>query len=164
MGLWRWVRDVIADRGELEPVPIFLERAPDGGYRFRLGVRAGFGGQDVARIPISVRVNPDPHPILKEIHYCEVAGRTLEAANVHALRAKVQAALETIAPARTLPLAYFRVPAMDYEVPVYEEGGGIVSPVIGGPHLEGRDLAEIRRKVCRYLAAAGYVAEPEEVV
>ena len=164
MGVWRWVRDVIADRGELEPVPISLERAAGGAYRFRLGVRAGFGGQDAARIPVSVRVNPDPHPILKEIHYCEVAGRTLEAANVHALRAKVGRALEAIAPARTLPLAYFRVPAMDYEVPVYEDGAEIISPVVGGRDLKGRDLAEIRRNVCRWLVSAGYVADAEEVV
>src|SRR5918911_3568407 len=129
MGLWRWVRDVIADRGELEPVPISLERAPDGGYRFRLGVRAGFGGQDAARIPVSVRVNPDPHPILKEIHFCEVAGRPLEAANVYALRAKVASLLDTIAPGRALPLCYFRVTEVDYELPVYEDGDDVVSPV-----------------------------------
>jgi hypothetical protein len=162
--VWRWARNVIADRGEHDPVPISLERTGKGGYAFRLGVRAGFGGQDAARIPTFVRPNPDPHPILKEVHFCEVAGRTLEAANVHALRAKVAAALETIAPARTLPLAYFRAPAMDYSLPVYEHGGEIVSPVLGGPQLKGRDLADIRRRVCRYLVSAGYVAEPEEVI
>ena len=68
-------------------------------------------------------MNPSPHPILKEIHHCEVAGQTLEAANVYALKAKVERLLETIAPARALPLCYFRAPAMDYELPVYEQGG-----------------------------------------
>lgn len=163
MALWRWVRRVIADRGEHEPVPIHLERGPDG-YQFRLGVRAGFGGQETARIPVFRRPNPSPHPILKEIHVCEVAGQTLQAANVYALKDKAARLLEAIAPGRTLPLCYFRVPAMDYELPVYENGGVLTCPVIGGPKLKARDLAGIRRLVCRYLEAAGYVRDAEEVV
>lgn len=151
------------DRGENAPVPIFLERSGDGGYGFRLGVRAGFGGQETARIPVQSRVNDSPHPILKEVYWCEVAGRTLEAANVFALKEKVAALLDGIAPARTLPLAYFRVPAMDYELPVYEDDGHIVAPVIAGPRLKARDLAGIRRHVCRYLISAGYVLSEDEV-
>src|SRR5207244_8555549 len=93
--LWRWIRWVATDTGEhARQVPIELERTRDGDYGFRLGVRAGFGGQDTARIPVARRTNPEPHPILKEIHYCEVAGQTLEAANVYALKAKVAALLE----------------------------------------------------------------------
>ena len=161
--VWRWIRDVIADRGEHDPVPIFLEKAGQDGYSFRLGLRAGIGGHDTARIPVGKRINPDPHPVLKEIHHCEVAGRLLEAANVYALREKVGALLDSIAPSRSLPLAYFRVPAMDYVVPVYEEDGHIVSPVIGGPNLKSRDLAGIRSEVCRYLVATGYVHEADEV-
>jgi hypothetical protein len=161
--IWRWIRDVIADRGEHDPVPIFLEKGADDGYTFRLGLRAGFGGHETARIPVGKRINPDPHPVLKEIHHCEVAGRLLEAANVYALREKVSALLDSIAPSRSLPLAYFRVPAMDYVVPVYEDDGHIVSPVIGGPNLKSRDLGGIRAEVCRYLVATGYVHEPEEV-
>ena len=160
----RWVRDVVADRGEHDPVPIALERAAEnGGYSFRLGVRAGYGGGETARIPVGRRVNPSPHPILKEIHHCEVAGQTLEAANVYALKAKVERLLETIAPARALPLCYFRAPAMDYELPVYEQGGWLTSPVLGGPRIRSRDLAGIRREVCRYLESAGYVSDAEEV-
>ena len=172
-----WVGRVIAERGEHEPVPIHLERGPkhsarpsaQGGdsaehaYAFRLGVRAGFGGGETARIPVGRRVNPAPHPVLKEIHYCEVAGRTLEAANVYALKAKVARALETIAPGRTLPLCYFRAPAMDYELPVYEQGGWFTSPVLGGPRLRAHDLAGIRLQVCRYLESAGYVSAADEV-
>ena len=154
---------MIADRGEQDPVPIFLERADQDGYSFRLGLKAGIGGQEVARIPVGKRINPDPHPILKEIHHCEVAGRVLEAANPYALRDKVGALLDSIAPSRSLPLAYFRVPAMDYVVPVYEDDGHIVSPVIGGPNLKSRDLGGIRREVCRYLVSTGYVHDPEEV-
>jgi hypothetical protein len=161
--LWRWARKVIADTGEPEPVPIFLERVPGGGHVLRLGHRAGFGGQITARIPVHVRTNPDPHPILKEIHSCDVAGRRLEAANVFALRAKVGRLLETIAPGGTLPLCYFRVPAMDYALPVYHRGDEFTSAEIGGPNLKGRDLGEIRRAVCRYLHSAGYVRDADEV-
>jgi hypothetical protein len=161
--VWRWIRAVIADRGENDPVPIFLEKGEADSYSFRLGLRAGIDGQEIARIPVRKRINPDPHPILKEIHHCEVAGRVLEAANVYALREKVGALLDSIAPSRSLPLAYFRVPAMDYVVPVYEDDGHIVSPVIGGPSLKSRDLAGIRSEVCRYLVATGYVNSPEEV-
>src|SRR3954452_6257380 len=114
--VWAWARGVVEDRGEGTPVPIFLERGAGGeGYAFRLGVRAGFGGGETARIPVHQRLNHAPHPILKEVHWCEVAGRTLEAANVFALKEKVAALLDGIAPARVLPLAYFRVPDMDYE-------------------------------------------------
>ena len=127
-------------------------------------MRAGLGGQETARIPIHVRPNEATHPILKEIHWCEVAGKTLEAANPFALKEKVQRALETIAPAHTLPLAYFRVPDMDYELPVYEDDGQIVAPILMGPTLKARDMAGIRREVCRYLVNAGYVSEPEEVI
>jgi hypothetical protein len=163
MRFWSWIRDVIADRGEHDPIPIHLERSSDEGYAFRLGVRAGFGGQETARIPVERRVNPSPHPILKEIHHCEVAGQTLEAANVYALRAKVARALEAIAPARTLPICEFRVPEMDYALPVYEQGGMLTSPVLGGPKLKAPDLAGIRRLVCRYLESAGYVRDMDEV-
>ena len=163
MSLWTWIRDTIAYQGEATPVPIHLERASDGGYVFRLGVRAGFGGGEAARLPIHHRPNVAPHPVLKEIYSCEVAGQTLEAANLFALREKVGSVLETIAPARALPLAYFRVPAVDYSLPVYEDDGQIVSPILAGPKLKARDLAGIRRAVCRYLLSAGYVEDESEV-
>jgi hypothetical protein len=164
VSVWRWARHVVADRGEEAPVPIFLERVGhDGGYRFRLGVRAGFGGQETARIEVQRRMNPDPHPVLKEIFSCDVAGRTLEAANVFALEAKVAALLDSIAPARTLPLCYFRAAAMDYELPVYENEGRISSPIIGGPKLRATDLAGIRQHICRYLVSAGYAREADDV-
>ena len=163
MGLLRWIRDVIADTGENEPVPIDLEREEGGEYVFRLGVRAGFGGGETARIMIQTRPNPANHPVLKEIHECEVAGQRLQAANMYALRDKVGRLLEAIAPARTLPLCYFRAPAMDYELPVYEDKGALVSPVFGAATLKARDFAGIRRVVCRYLVSAGYVGEPDEV-
>src|SRR3954447_19622400 len=123
------MRRVATETG-LEPdIPIAVERVGEGErYAFRLGVRAGFGGQDTARIPVSRRPNTSPHPVLKEVHSCEVAGRTLESANVHALRAKVEGVLAQLAPGGALPVCYFRAPAMDYELPVYEEGGDVVSP------------------------------------
>lgn len=161
--IWTWVRRTATETGEHPEVPIDLERTAAGAYAFRLGVRAGFGGQEVARIPVGCRTNPEPHPILKEIHHCEVAGRTLEAANVFALRAKVAALLKSIAPGGALPLCYFRAPAMDYELPVYEETGMVVCPVIGGPKLKAPDLAGIRPHIVRYLVNAGYVTSDEEV-
>jgi hypothetical protein len=163
VGFVSWVRDVIADRGEHDPIPIHLERVGEDGYAFRLGVRAGFGGQQTARIPVDRRTNPAQHPVLKEIHSCEVAGQVLEAANVYSLKAKVARALETIAPGRALPVCEFRVPEMDYALPVYEDGGMLTSPVLGGPKLKAPDLAGIRRVVCRYLESAGYVQDMEGV-
>lgn len=162
MRVWQWIREVIAETGAGAPVPIHLERE-EGGYAFRLGVRAGFGGGETARIPIGVRLNPASHPVLKEIHECEVAGRRLEAANLYALRDKVTRLLEAIAPGRTLPLCYFRAPDMDYELPVYEDRGRFLSPVFGAATLKARDLAGIRAVVCRYLVSAGYVADDDEV-
>ena len=161
-----WARRIATETG-LEPeFPIAVERVPgtEGeSYAFRLGVRAGFGGQDTARIAVARFPNPAPHPVLKEVHSCEVAGRTLQAANIYALREKVTAMLSQLAPGGALPVCYFRAPAMDYELPVYEEGGQFVSPVIGGPSLKGDDLSAVRRHICRYLVNAGYVAELEEV-
>ncbi|MFL5819533.1 MAG: hypothetical protein ACJ76S_02470 [Solirubrobacteraceae bacterium] len=163
MGVWRWILDVIAEQGEAEQVPIHLERGEDGGYAFRLGVRAGFGGQETARIPVACRPNQADHPILKEIHSCEVAGQVLEAANLFSLRRKVGSLLEAIAPGHSLPLCYFRVPDMDYELPVYEDGDRVVAPVLAGPKLKADDLAGIRQVVCRYLVSAGYVTDPDQV-
>jgi hypothetical protein len=154
---------VITATGEEDPVQIALERTGRDAYAFRLGLRAGMGGQEAARIAVQRRPNPAPHPILKEVHSCEVAGQTLEAANIHALRAKVAAALDSIAPARTLPLCWFRAPAAAYELAVYEHGGELVCPLISGTKLKARDLAGIRRLVCRHLVSAGYAADPEDV-
>jgi hypothetical protein len=163
VAVFSWIRGVIADRGEHDPVRIHLERTSQDSYALRLGIRAGFGGGETARIPVGRRVNSAPHPLLKEIHHCEVAGQTLEAANVHALKAKVERLLETIAPGRTLPLCYFRAPVIDYELPVFEHGGWLTTPVLGGPRLRAHDLAGIRRQVCRYLESAGYVGHADEV-
>ena len=66
-------------------------------YVLRVGVRGGFG-RTRAGLPVYRRENPSPHPMLKEIYQCEVAGKVLEAANIYALRAKVQRQLEVIAP------------------------------------------------------------------
>jgi hypothetical protein len=175
--VWQWFwRNVRESGGGHEPVSVELERnseavvelgahnPPDMPlYLFKLGLRAGFSGDQRATVPVFRKVNPHPHPILKEIFFCELAGTVLEAANVQALREKVARSLETLAPAGSLPLAYFRVPAMDYSLPVYEEGGDIVCPVITGPKLKAPDLAAMRQHVCRYLHNAGYVADESQV-
>lgn len=164
MGLWRWIRRTVADPGHNRPVPIFLEQGSRGqGYVFRLGVRAGIDGSQIARVPVSRRLNPDRHPLLKEIHSCEVMGRKLEAGNIYALKNKVAAQLETIAPARRLPICYFRVAAADYELPVYEQEGKFVSGLLGGPHLKESDLSAVYREICRYLVSAGYIRDPSQV-
>jgi hypothetical protein len=173
--LLSWVKRTITDTGAgFEPVPIGLERNPDAVvelgaenppdvhlYVLRVGMRSGFGATE-AGLPVYRRVNPSPHPILKEIYFCEVAGQTLEAANIFSLREKVQRALEAIAPAHTLPLCYFRAPRFDYSLPVYEEGQHLVCPVLTGPRIKGDDLAAIREPVTRWLRTAGYLTPQEE--
>jgi hypothetical protein len=160
--------------GTPEPVPIGLERNPGAElalgaqnppgvalYTFRIGMRSGFGGAE-AGIPVFRRPNESPHPILKEIYFCEVVGQNLEAANIFSLRAKVQRALESIAPARALPLCYFRAARYDYSLPVYEEGSHLVCPVLTGPKIKGDELAELRGPVNRWLHSAGYLVDGEE--
>jgi hypothetical protein len=175
MGLWDFIKRTATETGgEPEPVPVGLERNPGAVielgaenppdvhlYLLRVGMRSGFGRQE-AGLPVYRRVNPSPHPILKEIYFCEVAGQTLEAANVFALRSKVQQALELIAPAHTLPLCYFRAARYDYSLPVYEEGSQLVCPVITGPKIKGEELASLREPVKRWLHAAGYLVEDED--
>jgi hypothetical protein len=176
LSVFGWAKRVVTSEtgGEPEPVPIGLERNPDAAielgaenppdvhlYMLRVGMRSGFG-QTEAGLPVYRRVNPSPHPILKEIYFCEVAGKTLEAANVFALRAKVQTALEAIAPAHSLPLGYFRAARFDYSLPVYEEGNHLVCPVLTGPSIKGRELADLREPVSRWLQSAGYLAAGEE--
>jgi hypothetical protein len=164
MGFLKWAHRVIADQGSATAVPVDIERGHAGrNYTFALGVRAGPGGTEAPRIPVDCRTNPNRHPILKEIYSCDVMGRRLEAANVYALKAKVAAQLETVAPARRLPVCYFRVPANDYEIPVYEHDGEFVSGLVGGPHLKADDLAGIYSGVCRYLESAGYIASRSDV-
>jgi hypothetical protein len=172
----RWFIRNVRATSDPDPVPITLERnreatvelgahnPPDVPlYRFRVGLRAGFSGDASAAIPVYRRVNPHPHPVLKEIFYCEVAGSELEAANVHAVRDKVVRMLEVLAPAGSLPLAYFRAPAADLSLPIYEDGGKLVCPMIAGANLRGDDLAQIRSSVCRDLVNGGYVADPAQV-
>jgi hypothetical protein len=175
MGLWSWTRHVVTDQtGGIEPVPVDIERNPDAVvelgaenppevplYVLRIGVRSGFG-RVRAGLPVYRRENPSPHPVLKEIYSCQVAGKILDAANIFALRAKVQRELEVIAPARSLPLCYFRASRFDYSLPVYEEGNHLVCPVLTGPALKAESLAEMREPAVRYLQAAGYLMPKEE--
>src|ERR687890_377409 len=108
MGMMRWIRDVVAEQ-ELGAPPA-LAVAP-GGDAFEVELREG--GR--LRLPITRRPNPSPHPILKEIHACEIAGRTLEAESTDALAVRAAAALEAIAPGGRLPVLWFREPATGYE-------------------------------------------------
>jgi hypothetical protein len=164
MGALAWARSVIADTGEPEPIRVAIDgdTAADA-YELTADVRGGLGGAEQARIPVSRRPNPAPHPILKEIHSCDVAGRPLEAESADALRAKVAAALERIAPARVLPVAYFRAPAVKYELPVYESEDGLMVHGFAGPRTRGRDLAELRANVARHLTTAGYLAGADDL-
>jgi hypothetical protein len=175
MGIWNWTKRVVTDQtGGLEPVPVGLERNPGAVvelgaenppdvplYVLRVGLESGFG-RTQAGLPVYRRENPAPHPILKEIYRCEVAGKILEAANVYALRDKVQRQLDAIAPAHTLPLCYFRAPRFDYSLPIYEEGSHLVCPVLAGPKIKASGLEEIREPVVRHLRTAGYLAADEE--
>jgi hypothetical protein len=175
MGLWSWAKRIATDQtGGLEPVPVELERNPDAVvelgahnppdmplYVLRVGIAGGFG-RIRAGLPVYRGENPAAHPVLKEIYHCEVAGKRLEAANIYALREKVKRQLEVIAPARTLPVCYFRAPRYDYSVAAYEEGSRLVCPVLAGPKLKARTLAELREPVIRHLRTSGYLAKDEE--
>jgi hypothetical protein len=173
--VWDWTKRVALDQtGGFEPIAVDLERNPEAVvelgaenppdvplYVLRVGIRGGFGGTR-AGLPVFRRENPAPHPILKEIYACEVAGKRLEAANIHALRAKVQRQLEVIAPGRSLPLCYFRAPRFDYSLPVHEQGSHLVCPVLAGPRIKADSLAELREPVIRHLTSAGYLKTGEE--
>jgi hypothetical protein len=175
MPLWRFIKHVVMDQtGGMEPVHVGLERNPGAVvelgaenppdvpiYILRVGIDGGFGGTR-AGLPVLRHENPSPHPILKEIYRCEVAGKVLEAANVYALRDKVERQLEVIAPARSLPLCYFRAPRFDYSLPVYQEGSRLVCPVLTGPKIKAHDLAGVREPVVRWLRSAGYLMPGEE--
>jgi hypothetical protein len=175
VSLWTWTKRVVTDQtGGIEPVAVEIERNPGAVvelgaenppdvplYVLRVGVRSGFG-RVRAGLPVYRRENPSPHPVLKEIYQCEVAGKLLEAANIYALRQKVQRQLEVIAPARSLPLCYFRASRHDYSLPVHEEGSHLVCPVLTGPKLRADSLAELRQPVVRHLRTAGYLAADEE--
>lgn len=173
--LWDWTTGVIRDQtGGVEPVHVGLERNPGAVvelgaenppdvpvYVLRVGIDSAFG-RARAGLPVYRHENPSRHPILKEIYRCEVAGKTLEAANVYALRDKVQGQLEVIAPARSLPLCYFRAARFDYSLPVYEEGSRLVCPVLTGPKIKARDLSGLREPLIRWLRSAGYLRGAEE--
>jgi hypothetical protein len=175
MTLWSWAKRVAVDQtGGSEPIDVDIERNPDAVvelgaqnpadvplFVLRVGVSGGFGGTR-AGLPVYRRPNPAPHPILKEIYHCEVAGKLLEAANIYALRAKVQRQLEAIAPGRSLPLCYFRAPRFDYSLAVHEEGDHLVCPILTGPRIKADSLAEVREPVVRHLRTAGYLADDEE--
>jgi hypothetical protein len=175
MKLWDWAKRTATDQtGGIKPVPVDIERNPDAIvelgaknppdvplYVLRIGVRSGFG-RVRAGLPVYRRDNPSPHPVLKEIYQCEVAGKILEAANIYALRAKVQRELEVIAPASSLPLCYFRAASFDYSLPVYEEGSRLICPVLTGPAIKAESLAELRAPVVRHLHTAGYLMVDEE--
>lgn len=175
MGLWSRTRRIVTDQtGGIEPVEIGLERNPGAVvelgarnppgvpiYMLRVGLAGGFGGTR-AGLPVYRHENPSPHPVLKELYTCEVAGKLLQAANIYALREKAQRQLEVIAPGHTLPLCYFRAPRFDYSLAVYAQGSHLVCPVLAGPRIKADMLAEIREPVIRHLHTAGYLLDDEE--
>jgi hypothetical protein len=175
MSLWSWTKAVVTDQtGGAEPIPVGLERNPGAVvelgaenppdlplYVLRVGLEGGFG-RTQAGLPVYRRENPAAHPVLKEIYSVEVAGKMLEAANVYALRDKVQRQLEVIAPGHSLPLCYFRAPRFDYSLPVHEQGSRLVCPVLAGPKIKANGLDEIRELVVRHLHTAGYLAPDED--
>ena len=87
MRVWSWTKDVLRDQtGGVEPVHVGLERNPGAVvelgaenppdvpiYVLRVGIGGGFGGTG-AGLPVFRHHNPSPHPILKDIYRCEVAG------------------------------------------------------------------------------------------
>jgi hypothetical protein len=157
MGALSWAREVIADQGAVDPIPIAVEDGAGGCF-----LVAGVNGA-ATRIAVDRRPNPAPHPILKEINSCEVAGRKLEAESPDALRRKVATMLESLAPAGVLPVAYFRAPAAAYELPVYEDDGHIVAHAFGGTRSRARDLGGLRAHVARHLVSSGYIGAEDDL-
>src|SRR5215212_3995292 len=157
MGVFRWARDVVVEHEMGAPPALTLA---EDGQAFEVDLREG--GR--VRLPISRRPNPSPHPILKEIHSCEVAGRTLEAESTDALGERAAAALETIAPGGRLPVLWFRAPATGYEVAAYREGDDLACPVLGsGRRLKAPTVAGLRDQVMRHLVAAGQLHEDDDI-
>lgn len=169
------VRVATETGGHIEPIPIELERNPaalvelgaqnpPGVPLYHLLVRLPSGPSDSSqsRIPVYRTDNASPHPILKEIYVCEVAGKRLEAANIFALRFKVQEAIQVVAPGGSIPVCYFKAPRFDFTLAAFREGRGVVCPVLAGPKIRAADLAHLREPVVRYLRSAGYLDAAEE--
>ena len=175
MRAWSYIKRTVRDQtGGIQPVELELERNPGAVvelgahnppevplFLLRVGIEGGFGGTR-AGLPVYRRENPSRHPVLKEIYSCEVAGKVLEAANIHALREKARRQIEVIAPGGSLPLCFFRAPRFDYSLPVYERGRHLVCPVLAGPRIRADSLAELRGPLVRHMRTAGYLLADEE--
>lgn len=109
------------------------------------------GAQGEARLPVYWDPRPGaPDPLMREAYRVRVAGRTLEAGNLHMLGEKVRAALGGLIAAGGLP-CFWLVNGTSV-VPVYRDGKAYVAPT-DGPRLWATDLAQLRARYAHYVAS-----------
>ncbi|MDR7416453.1 MAG: hypothetical protein QN193_05685 [Armatimonadota bacterium] len=109
------------------------------------------GGDGEARLPVYWDPRPvASDPLVREVYRVRVAGRSLEAGNLHLLGEEVRAAVGRLVAAGGLPR--FWLVNGTSAVPVYRAGEVYVAPT-DGPRLWGTDLAQLRARYAHYVAS-----------
>lgn len=137
-----------------EAVELRLQRNPAFGHRtdgtvprYFYAIRLNGAGE--ARLPVYWDPRPDsPDPLVREAYRVRVAGRTLQAGNLHVLGEQVRAAVGALLAAGGPPRFWLVNGAG--AVPVYREGDAYVA-LTDGPRLWGRDLGELVSRYAHYL-------------
>ncbi|MCL6499320.1 MAG: hypothetical protein K6U07_04765 [Firmicutes bacterium] len=108
-------------------------------------------GDGEARLPVYWEPRPTSRdPLVREVYRVRVAGRTLEAGNLHVLGDRLRDALGSLL-ATGQPPRFWLVNGTS-AVPVYREGEAYVA-LTDGPRLWGKDLAELVGRYAHYLAS-----------
>ncbi|MDR7563918.1 MAG: hypothetical protein QN134_10270, partial [Armatimonadota bacterium] len=108
-------------------------------------------GDSEARLPVYWDPRPDSDdPLVREAYRVRVAGRTLEAGNLHVLGEQLRDALGSLL-ATGRPPRFWLVNGTSAS-PVYREGSLYVAPT-DGPRLWGKDLPELVGRYAHYLAS-----------
>ncbi len=130
--------------------PSFGHGAGQGVPRYFYLVRAN-GTTLEARLPVFWDPRPaSQDPLMREAYRVRVAGRLLEASNLHVLTERVRDLLDGLLAAGDLPQFWLVNGAS--AIPVYRHGGAYKA-LTDGPRLWGWDLAELRARYVRYLAS-----------
>ncbi len=130
--------------------PSFGHGAGQGVPRYFYLVRAN-GTTLEARLPVFWDPRPaSQDPLMREAYRVRVAGRLLEAGNLHVLTERVRGLLDGLLAAGDLPQFWLVNGAS--AIPVYRHGGAYKA-LTDGPRLWGWDLADLRARYTRYLAS-----------